>query len=480
MHLLAEFLHLEIAEKFDGEIRSAVGQIDAAREISQFTHWLLSTFMLHNNHARNMKFVRWLSMGTDICGGSMLEIHGYLVTLSGIQLSDREFSGIQDMQWQFGSVLHEGSGGRRHLGRTSGMSGNFVSSQGLVFSSKRAVPSTSLCHPLHNRSLINITPRLCLHSAYSISTDCAHCCCFLSGCSALGMMMSFVLNTYIASLTVLLGTVWAGLYVCWAGEIHNMLTIMISYVRLLSAHRLMKMIMMMIMMMAIDVIVLLYHTYIASPTVPLGSVCVVLCIWCAGGIHNIFMTMILCLWLLIAHDLMTIPYTTPSYAVMWLVMIVLPSLLGGCCRDLTFGMEPMWYNSFVGGWVQLFLGGLVQLPPGWSGTALLVWIGTTPFWVVCHSFSWVDRYNFSWAVWYSLSWVDWYNSFLDGSVQLFLGCLVQQFYGGPFQFVLGGQSQFTGVLHYLLILEDARSKTRSPTGKVDCGINAEQHRSHVR
>jgi hypothetical protein len=82
--------------------------------------------------------------------------------------------------------------------------------------------------------------------------------------------------------------------------------------------------------------------------------------------------------------------------------------------------------------------------------------------------------------WYSLSWVDWYNSFLDGSVQLFLGCLVQQFYGGPFQFVLGGQSQFTGVLHYLLILEDACSKARSPTGKVDCGINAEQHRSHVR
>ena len=138
---------------------------------------------------------------------------------------------------------------------------------------------------------------------------------------------------------------------------------------------------------------LFYQTHIDSHSEFSCSGWEWLCVWCAGGVHTTLSFMITYLWHLILHDEMsftistllpshtsstayTVPsgtvnvclcgvragvvYITPSYAVMWLVMIVLPSLLGGGGQISILGMDQVsGHNSFLGGLVQILLDGSV-------------------------------------------------------------------------------------------------------------------------
>ena len=388
----------------------------------------------------NAKSLGIHTMHIDIRGAWLPRIYCLLFGVPLIRLGVRSLSGVQVLQWRCWGVLHDDPVGMQTCGRPS-----YVS-LGSVFSSERAVPSTSSWNPFINRSLINTTPRLCMHFAVAIPTDYAHCLC-LPGIRA-------------------------------------------SYTIKLSSYTL-----------------LLYHTHIASPSMPLGIVCEGLCGWSAGGVYTILVNMIACLWHLIEHDLMmyfistsrlshtlstasTVPsgtvhgclsgvregavHTTPSSAVMWLVMIVLPYPLGGGGQILLFGMDQKpGHNSFWGGRVQFFLGGSFQ-------------------------------------------------SFLGGS--FFLGGLVQIFYGSDFsrggrilylldepdQLPVSGQVLLEDVLQLLFTLEDASSEARKDNLNdhlqnteldlfdrrstlaelrfealelaADDGVSlsAEQHRSHVR
>ena len=335
-----------------------------------FTFNVLHTLRWSSN-AKNAGFP---PMHTDTRGAWLLGIYGYLfgflVIRIGAHVLVRSLSGFPVLQWLCWGVLRDYPVGMQNRGRL------FYVLLGSVFSSERAVPSTSSWHPFLTRSLINSTSRLCMHVVVTISTDCAHCLCLFPGLRYLYMMK-------------------------------------------LSSYTL-----------------LLYHTHISSPSMPSGIVCEGLCVRCAGGVHTIHMYMIVCLWRLIAHDLMItfastlllsyihtashtrpsgavngcwcgvragLVYTTSSYAVMWLAMIVLPSLMGGYSQDSILETDPMfWYNFLLGGLVQFFLGGPAQL-------------------------------------------------FLGGSAQLFLGGPAQLFLGGLVHFLLGGHVQLSpgGLIHFL-------------------------------
>ena len=136
-----------------------------------------TSYASHNYHwSRNARSGRLPTIFTDSHCVWIPVIYGFFVIRFGAQLAVRSLLGFQGLQWLRRGEYHNDPAGMLNLGRSF-----FMLSRGSVFSSKRAVPSTSSCNPFCNRSLINITSRLCLHFTVFITTACACSYCILPG-----------------------------------------------------------------------------------------------------------------------------------------------------------------------------------------------------------------------------------------------------------------------------------------------------------